>query len=116
MTGVFPLEYKVLSLCRRVQTFSPPLARAMDSVTLQYCTPEEQLLSAQPNAPLHCLNRNESIAIAVCSPCSIRTVLDDADIETVLGAVWCIVIDCVSCDVRTDSGELIRNSSQPDAD
>jgi hypothetical protein len=44
----------------------------MATLSAQFCTPEEQALSATSNAPLHCLTRNESIALAVCIPLFFR--------------------------------------------
>jgi len=38
----------------------------MDTLSTQYCTPEQQAISALANAPIHCLTRDESIGLAVC--------------------------------------------------
>ena len=77
----------------------------MATLTSQYCTPEERTLSARPNAPLHCFTRNESIALAVCTPYPIQTALAGvADFEKVLGAVGCIVTRSLSRDVPADRG------------
>jgi hypothetical protein len=84
-------------------SFRPPL-HTMDP-GFQYCTPEELLLSAQPNPSLHCFNRNESIALAVCVFFSFHNAPSDAELESVLGAVRHIVVGGVSCDIRTDPGE-----------
>jgi len=39
----------------------------MATLDAQFCSPEERVLSAKPNPRLHCLTRNESIALAVCT-------------------------------------------------
>ena len=41
---------------------------SMATLTAQFCSPEEQVISAKANAPIHCLTRNESIALAVRPP------------------------------------------------
>jgi hypothetical protein len=44
----------------------------MATLSAQLCTPEEQALSAQSNAPVYCLTRDESIALTVCIPLFFR--------------------------------------------
>ena len=45
----------------------------MATLDAQLCSPEERALSARPGALLHCLPRDESIALAVCVVASCQT-------------------------------------------
>ena len=59
-----PLKVRVVLVLGRLPVL-PTSSTRMATLTAQLCSPEEQRLSAQPNAPIHCLTRNESVALAV---------------------------------------------------
>jgi len=47
----------------------------MTTLSAQLCTPEEQTISARANAPLHCLTRDESIALAFVTQAGVMSLL-----------------------------------------
>ena len=76
-----------------------------------FCTPEEDAQSQKKNAPLHCLTREESIGLAVCT--FIQFIGAHNETATVRRRSRCHITNCFSRRFRTYTCESLIQPIHP---